>query len=328
MTLHRPIFMQAASGDPDLEYSAQDTRSLLDALLVAEGVVGDNFTLEGSGGGLAVTQRGAGASMSVDVAAGKCFITGDDVTAQGKYLCVSDATVNVTVPAAPGSGTRVHRVIARVKDKLHNGAWSTYEWTPDLLTDTGSGTPALPASAITLATVSVTVGQVSVLNQHITMARPQARVTSAAASTWQSWTPVAATAGSAITLGTGGSATGRFQVVDGKACHFTAKIIFGSNASFPSNTDPLGLFLPRTEVNSGLHTIVVAHASSGGTLLNGVGLIPGTAGGQIDRFRFDVGASSGNVPNSDFDDPWSSTGASPANWRSKTLYVSGTYEIA
>lgn len=166
MTLKRPLEMQAASGDTPLSYSALDTRDLLHALIAAEGVLS----------GLRVSQRAAGANMSVDVASGVCFITGDDVSDQGKYQCRSTATENLTVPAAPGSGTRTHRVVARVKDKLHNGTYSTYEWVLELLADTGSGTPATPASAISLATVSVSAGQVSVLDANITNGAPASRL--------------------------------------------------------------------------------------------------------------------------------------------------------
>lgn len=160
MTLQRPLFQQAAGGDTPFSYAAVATRQMYDMAYATEGVV--NL-------GLQVTQRGAGANMSVDVAAGSCVIIGDDVSGQGKYLCVNDAgALNVVVPAAPVSGTRIHRVVARIKDKLHNGAWTTYEWTVELLADTGSGTPALPASAISLARVTVVSGQVTVVNANIT----------------------------------------------------------------------------------------------------------------------------------------------------------------
>lgn len=166
MTLKRPLFMQAASGDTALEYSALDARDVFHALVATEGVLS----------GMRVSQRAAGANMSVDVASGVAFVTGDDVTDQGKYLCRSTAVENLTVPAAPGSGTRTHRVVARIKDKLHNGAWTTYEWTLELLADTGSGTPATPASAISLATVAVSAGQANVLDSHITNAPDAARL--------------------------------------------------------------------------------------------------------------------------------------------------------
>ena len=75
----------------------------------------------------------------------------------------------------PVSGSRTHRVVAQVRDKLHNStSWSTYEWTIDVLEDTGSGTPALPNSAISLALVTVAAGQTSVTDSNIQDFRPSA----------------------------------------------------------------------------------------------------------------------------------------------------------
>jgi hypothetical protein len=172
MTLLRPLYMQPGIGDPAIQYTAQDDRaSLLSAVFSREGV------LDVDAGQLKVTQRAAGANFSVDIAAGRAAIVGDDVSDQGTYVVTNTATVNLATPVAPGSGTRVHRVIARVKDKLHNGSWTTYEWTLEILQDTGSGTPATPASAISLATISITAGQASVTTTpHIADTRTPASV--------------------------------------------------------------------------------------------------------------------------------------------------------
>lgn len=166
MTLQRPLYMQAASGDSAFSYTASQDRMLVNAIFQGQGVIA----------GLLVTQRGAGANMSVDISAGHCVIIGSDAVSQYAYMCLSDAVENRTIPAAPGAGTRTHRVVARIKDKLHNAAWpaNTYEWTLEVLEDTGTGLPALPASAITLASVSVSAGQVTVLNSHITEFRTRA----------------------------------------------------------------------------------------------------------------------------------------------------------
>ncbi|MFC5187139.1 hypothetical protein [Actinomadura harenae] len=158
MTLKRPLFMQPVAGDPDIPYSGLDSRALLTRLFHQEGIVSPDAVF----GALRVSQRGAGANMSVDVAPGACVIQGDDVTGQGMYLCECDAVVNVPVPAPPASGTRTHRVIARVRDKLHNPAWTTYDWTIELLPDTGTGTPAIPPSALALGRVPVSAGQSSI----------------------------------------------------------------------------------------------------------------------------------------------------------------------
>lgn len=160
MALLRPIFMQPATGDPDLAYSGIVLRSMFANLAPNEGVA--------AGGSLLVHQRAAGANMTVEVDAGSAMIRGDDVANQGMYSVQSDAVESLTVPAAPASGSRSHRVIAQVQDKLHNAGFTGYTWALRLLEDTGTGTPAEPASAITLATVAVAAGQASVTDADIT----------------------------------------------------------------------------------------------------------------------------------------------------------------
>ncbi|MFD0902325.1 hypothetical protein [Actinomadura sediminis] len=164
MTLYRPLFMQAAMGDTEFEYDGRALRLMLTGLWSSEGPVNNSFI---------VSQRGAGANMSVDVSGGTAVVTGNDVSLQGTYMCVSDATVNVTVPAAPASGSRTHRIMLYVKDKLYDGtlAADTYEFAVELQEDTGSGTPTLPPSAISLALVTVAAGQISVTDADITDTR-------------------------------------------------------------------------------------------------------------------------------------------------------------
>ncbi|GAA4098753.1 hypothetical protein [Actinomadura miaoliensis] len=158
MTLHTPLWMQVASGDTPVQYSAQDDRLLLTSLWQTEGV---------TAGGLQVSQRAAGANFSVDIAPGQAVITGDDMAGQGSYLVRSDAVENLPIPAPPASGSRTHRVVAQVRDKLYNGTWTGYDWALMVLEDTGSGTPPVPGSAYSLATVTVTAGDASVTNANI-----------------------------------------------------------------------------------------------------------------------------------------------------------------
>jgi hypothetical protein len=165
MTLRRPVWMQPDTGDPEIEYSAVEDRLVATAAIRTSGVVT----------GMAVTQRGAGANFSVDVAAGIVAVTGQDTDDQGRYVCQSTAVENVAVPAPPGAGTRTHRVVAWVKDPLHNGAYTDYEWTIELLEDTGTGTPTLPDSAIDLAYVAVTSSTTSITNSEITDKRINAQ---------------------------------------------------------------------------------------------------------------------------------------------------------
>jgi len=161
MTLLTPLWMQAAIGDPPLPYSATQDRGLIDTIATAPGVV--------LGGDLRVSQRAAGANMSVDVAAGSAFVAGGAVAGQGKYLCQSTSVINVPVSPAPGAGTRTDLVVAQVNDKQSDGG-PYYNWNPVVL----AGTATVPAgmSAIPLATIAVAAGVVSIVAANITDARP------------------------------------------------------------------------------------------------------------------------------------------------------------
>lgn len=166
MTLHKPLIMQPGGADPDLTYSGAELRALTAAAYPWQGVITSPQVTTLSPFG--VVQRGAGANFSVDIHAGVAVVVGDDVANQLNYLCWSDATFNLTTPGAPGSGTRLHRVGLQVRDKLNNGVWTGYDFIPVLVQDTGSGFPAEPASFLTLAQVSITTGQASVLAANIT----------------------------------------------------------------------------------------------------------------------------------------------------------------
>jgi hypothetical protein len=172
VALHNPMIMAPSGADPTIYNTQAEYRRLYTSFCqvptgvdILEGVLGNSF---------AVTQRGAGANFSVDISVGRAFIQDDDTSANGIYQVWSDATFNLVTPGAPGSGTRVHRVVLQMRNKGENGAWATYDFTPVLLQDTGSGTPAQPASAITLAFVSIATGQASVLNANITDYRQRA----------------------------------------------------------------------------------------------------------------------------------------------------------
>lgn len=157
-------WVQALSGDTPIEYSAALDRAA---------VLGSMFSREGvhdlRGGHLKVTQRTAGPNMQVEVAIGRAAVFGDDISDQGTYIITNTTPAFVTIPAAPGSGVRIHRIIARVRDRSANGAWAanTYNWIPDIVADTGAGLQPEPPSAITLAYVTVATGATSVVNSMI-----------------------------------------------------------------------------------------------------------------------------------------------------------------
>lgn len=154
MALEDPLWIQA------LTYSGREDRTLIEAALT-EGVIGR--------GDLAVSQRGAGANMSVDVAVGKAAITGDDVADQGRYLVRSTTVANVVIGAAPGANSRIDVVVLRIHDASATGVSNT----PAFAVIPGVAlaapvAPAVPNGALELAHVLVVAGDVSVLNAKIT----------------------------------------------------------------------------------------------------------------------------------------------------------------
>lgn len=156
MTFFLPLWIQPASGTNT--YTGAQLRQLISAVSTVDGVKFKNDLL--------VSQRAAGANMSVDVAAGTFTTTGDSVANQGAYLAVSDAVANVVVSAAPGSGTRTDLICAQVYDNQEDGS-GLMSWTPryvqNLSLNTGAP-PATPPTALPLASVTVASGTASITN--------------------------------------------------------------------------------------------------------------------------------------------------------------------
>lgn len=135
--------------------------------LVGEGVVG--------AGALAVTERGAGPNMSVDVAAGVAWVRGDDADLQPVYRCVNDGTVNLAIAAADNTNERIDLVVAEVRDATFSGV--SNDWRLRVITGTPAGSPtppALPSNAIALAEISVPASDTTIANGQITDLRGQA----------------------------------------------------------------------------------------------------------------------------------------------------------
>lgn len=158
-------WFQPASGDAAINVPAATFRMATQALLGAPGASAEGVIAPVSA---VVTQRGAGANFSVDIQPFQAVVAGEDVTDQGAYLVTNTAVFNLATPSAPGSGTRTHRLVAQVRDKRANASWSTYDWTPVIVQDSGSGEPAEPASSETLAHIVIAAGQPNVSNANIT----------------------------------------------------------------------------------------------------------------------------------------------------------------
>jgi hypothetical protein len=159
-------------------YDAIDVRRMFQGVAM-EGVL--------NSGGFAVTQRGAGANMSVDIAATTgegARVQGDAVTLQGLYYVPpASAVINETIAAADATNPRNDLVVLEIKDTQHDASGSNLAQTrvvtgtPNVsATQTDAygvnGTPALPASAIPLAVVNVPALDTAITTSQVSDRRP------------------------------------------------------------------------------------------------------------------------------------------------------------
>lgn len=150
--------------------------------LVGEGVVG--------AGDLEVTQRGAGANMSVDVAKGAAWVKGDDnADAQPTYRVRTDATVNLAIAGADATNPRIDRVIAEVLDSAFSGVSLTWRLrivqgvpTAGATLANLNGAAAVPNNALLLANVLVPNAAGSIVDADIANIAASALVGGGAAS--------------------------------------------------------------------------------------------------------------------------------------------------
>lgn len=149
-----PLWMQNES------FSAQNDRVLMASLFSAAGGIVNPTDL-------AVAQRGAGANLSVDVAAGTGVVWGSDQANQFPYICRLNATKNVPLASVPPSGQeRQDRIVVHVHDDAVTGSTGLPPWRLEPIqganAPTGTSTPpAVPTSSLSLATVGPIVNTTS-----------------------------------------------------------------------------------------------------------------------------------------------------------------------
>lgn len=163
--LEAPLYQDANT------YPARLDRQFIEDVFDVEGVI-----RTANPGALLVTPRVAGANMSVDVAAGRAVIKGDDEANQGSYRVISTAAENLPIGAAPGSNSRIDLVIARVRDASVTGGVSS-DWILEVIPGVVAAAPVAPAvpnTAIPLAQVLVAAGTVSIIAGMITDRRTSA----------------------------------------------------------------------------------------------------------------------------------------------------------
>ena len=155
-----PVFIQQG------EYSARLTRLFLD-LVATEGQVG--------AGDFEVTERSASPAMQVDVAAGRAFITGDDIANQFRYVTLSENVVEVSVDPADLVDPRIDLVVVRVLDS--DAGVVGDEAKVEVITGTPAAVPVVPATpstALPLASIAVAANAASITDANITDLRVQA----------------------------------------------------------------------------------------------------------------------------------------------------------
>jgi hypothetical protein len=117
--------------------------------------------------------------MSVDIAIGGAIVQGDHVAGQGRYMCASDAVVNVAVTAAPGVGnSRIDRIVLVAHDAEAVGSGTTATRVDYVVGTPGASPspPAIPSSALPLARITVPSGKLSIVDGDITDDRVPAQV--------------------------------------------------------------------------------------------------------------------------------------------------------
>lgn len=178
------LFSQGGIGASPGYAAIDDRRS--DAVAVAQGII--------NAGAYLVTQRGAGANQSVDIAAsaGTACIAGTTIGNQGVYTVPPhSAVINEVIAAADPTNPRIDQVILRAYDNTIDGSGNNFART-EVLTGTPTvgatlvnrtGAAALSANAIRLADVLVPAASASVTNANIKDRRPRTRGKSIIATT-------------------------------------------------------------------------------------------------------------------------------------------------
>lgn len=185
------LFTQQGVGTTPGFTALDDRRSNSGAL--QEGVFGTPTLVTAGGVGsianadFMVTQRGAGANVSVDVnmpAGGFAYVQGDTINGQGLYCVpVHSANINEGIAAADPTNPRVDQVILEVQDNVLDASGGNLARTR-VLTGTATvgatlanrtGAAALPGSALLLADVLVPAAAASIPNSGIRDRRKWAR---------------------------------------------------------------------------------------------------------------------------------------------------------
>jgi hypothetical protein len=120
------------------------------------------------GNDLKGTQNGT-PNMSVNIAAGLCYVPGTETALQGVYEVANDATLNVSIAAAHASLARKDAIVAKVEDSQYSGSNDLASIVA--VTGTAAASPSLPTlpnNSLILQEVNVAAATTSITNANIT----------------------------------------------------------------------------------------------------------------------------------------------------------------
>lgn len=164
-------------------YSARTDRlSIITGLLGYHGNSGDEASLRTRSGvrpsyqhqHLAVTAQGT-PNMTVNVAAGICYVQNKDLANYGAYTLVNDSPITLTIAASSGTQFRRDTVVVQVLDAetlgVVNSASAVVVQGPYAATAGGTSRGTIPPNSIILADIAVDAGVTSIPGGKISDAR-------------------------------------------------------------------------------------------------------------------------------------------------------------
>lgn len=128
---------------------------------------------------MAVTQRGAGANMSVDVSGGRAYVKNDswatNSATETKYWPVlNTATTNVTITSNSSGNPRIDIIVCKVDSAITPDADASNIMTIYAVAGTPAASPSAPATptnSFKLAEIAVASGATSIVTANITDSR-------------------------------------------------------------------------------------------------------------------------------------------------------------
>lgn len=252
-----------------------------------------------------VTQRGAGANMSVDVAAGKGLIADTNFS----YPCWSDATKNVTVTTSNPSNPRIDVVVAYVdhavpttsvtnntgalKFKVVAGTAAASPTAPSagtIQTSVGSGNPWIYLAQIAVAAAATTIVNANITDLRDDVAIPNASVTTPKIAP-AAVTPDKLSTGAAKSEVTTSQATGSTSYVD-LATVQSVTVTVGANGLLLVNW---GCQMLNSGANGSYSAIALSGANSYSASDNDLIYISGSSGAAHGRSKLFTGLTPGST---------------------------------